>query len=111
MIETLEQQDLAQFSVLLASAGLPVEDIHQAQWFALLGYYQQDRMVAAAGLEDFAAFSSDRGLFSQQRHRGRTGLHAAPARRSRKEASLLAADHRRRAIFFKAPRLRGDRSG
>ena len=51
MIRPLAPGDQPVLLSLLTEAGLPVEDVHGADWLLLSGYFEESRLIAAGGLE------------------------------------------------------------
>ena len=51
MIRPLASGDQPVLITLLAEAGLPVEDVYEADWLLLSGYFEENRLIAAGGLE------------------------------------------------------------
>jgi N-acetylglutamate synthase-like GNAT family acetyltransferase len=104
MIRRLEQTDLAEFYDLLKSAGLPTADVGVANWFELIGYYLEGRLVAAAGFEDFAESLLLRSVVvaEEARRKGIAGslvnaLHRRAVTDQRRIAWLLTTDS---AVYF-----------
>lgn len=51
MIINLPQSRLDEAEPILAASGLPVSDLFTCNWFALLGWEENSRLVGMAGLE------------------------------------------------------------
>jgi len=99
MIQSLEKTDLPEFCDLLNSADLPTADIAEVNWFDLLGYYEQGRLVAAAGFEDFKENLLLRSVVVAEQVRGNgiaaslvNALHQRAAADKRRFVWLLTTD-------------------
>ena len=71
MCSSLHSKHYPELATLLDAAGLPVEDLRQVRWFKLLGEFENDKLIAAGGLEQCENQLLLRSLVTAGHHQGR----------------------------------------